>query len=165
VDLGTGSGAVAVALATEGRFGTVIGTDVSADALAVAAKNVALAAPAARIELRRGSLFEPLSGVVASVLVSNPPYLTTDEYQELPSSVRDYEPRLAFDGGPDGLQVTREILCRAAHHLVDGGLLALEIDSRRGRATLAAARAAGWKRAAISRDVFGRDRYLLAVKE
>jgi release factor glutamine methyltransferase len=97
------------------------------------------------------------------VIVSNPPYLTSAECDDLAPEVRDYEPRLALDGGRDGLDPYRTLLGGAARHLVAGGLLALEIDSRRPDTILAMAAEAGWANARIVNDVFGRARYLLAT--
>jgi release factor glutamine methyltransferase len=165
VDIGTGSGAIALSLAAEGAFERIIATDVSADALEVARANCAAATGGGVVEFRHGSLLQPLAGVIADVIVSNPPYLTGDEWDAVDPSVRDYEPRQALDGGPDGLAQTRAILREAAAHLVPGGLLALEIDSRRAGATLDSARAGGWRAVRVELDVFGRDRYLLATKD
>ena len=97
------------------------------------------------------------------MVVSNPPYLTTSECELLAPEVRDYEPRLALDGGGDGMDPYREILRGAGNSLVAGGLLALEIDSRRAGETLALAHDTGWANARVEPDVFGRPRYLLTT--
>ena len=165
LDLGTGSGAIALSLAAEGAFERIIASDVSPDALAVARGNRAAVAGGPPVEFRCGAWFDPLAGLVADVVVSNPPYLTSDECDALDPSVRDYEPRLALDAGPDGLEHIRAILNGAGRHLAAGGLLALEIDSRRAGVTLACARASGWRNARVATDAFGRDRYLLATKD
>jgi release factor glutamine methyltransferase len=161
-DIGTGSGAIAISLAAEGRFARIVATDVSSKALRVAERNRALAGAGTPVELREGSLLEPLSETF-DVIVSNPPYLTSAECDDLAPEVRDYEPRLALDGGRDGLDPYRTLLGGAARHLVAGGLLALEIDSRRPDTILAMAAEAGWANARIVNDVFGRARYLLAT--
>jgi release factor glutamine methyltransferase len=162
-DLGTGTGAIALALAIEGSFDRIIATDVSPAALAVAARNAQSLAPRTSIEFRRGSWLAPLRGDRVHVVVSNPPYLTASECELLPPEVRDYEPRLALDGGADGMDPYREILRGAAHSLVAGGLLALEIDSRRAGETLALAHDTGWAAPRVESDVFGRPRYLLTT--
>jgi release factor glutamine methyltransferase len=162
-DIGTGTGAIAISLAVEGEFERVIATDISSSALDVARRNVAAAVGTRTpVELRPGSLLEPLSETV-DVIVSNPPYLTSAECDLLAPEVRDYEPRLALDGGSDGLDPYRILVSGAARRLATGGLLALEIDSRRPDAILAMATAAGWSDARIVNDVFGRARYLLAT--
>ncbi|MBI4503257.1 MAG: peptide chain release factor N(5)-glutamine methyltransferase [Gemmatimonadetes bacterium] len=162
-DIGTGSGAIAIALALEGRFERVIATDVSGDALAVARRNVESVAAGVPIELRQGSLLEPLGETRCMVVVSNPPYLTTAECRETPAEVRDYEPLLALDGGPEGLEPYRTLVAAAARYLHPGGLLALELDSRRAMTVHSLALASGWADARILPDAFGRARYLLAT--
>ena len=147
----------------EGRFEKVIATDVSPEALATARRNVATVHPGVAVELRHGSLLAPLRGLRCDVIVSNPPYLTRGECEQTVPEVRDYEPRLALDGGADGLEPYRVLLAETAGHLQPGGLLALELDSRRAEAVHAMALAAGWPDARVMPDPFGRDRYLLAT--
>jgi len=161
-DVGTGSGAIAFSLAVEGRFHRVIATDLSADALAVAESNCQRVQPGTPVELRRGSLVEPLGDGECTVMVSNPPYLTTEEWRHAAREVRDYEPALALDGGLDGLAAFRVLLGAAARCLSPGGLLALELDFRRAPEVRDMALAAGWGEIRVLRDVFDRDRYLLA---
>jgi release factor glutamine methyltransferase len=163
-DIGTGSGAIAIALAVEGRFEKVIATDISPEALATARLNVAAIHPAIAVELRHGSLLEPLRGLQCDVIVSNPPYLTRGECEQTAPEVRDFEPRLALNGGEDGLEPYRVLLSETAPHLRPGGLLALELDSRRAGTVHSMALAAGWPDARVMPDAFGRDRYLLATK-
>ncbi|MEP6689774.1 MAG: peptide chain release factor N(5)-glutamine methyltransferase [Gemmatimonadaceae bacterium] len=168
VDIGTGSGAIAIALATEGRYERVIATDVSLGALAVAranAERLATGARAAPIELRHGSLLAPLAGVRARVVVSNPPYIATGEATSLPRGVRDWEPAVALFSGPDGMMATARIIDGATAILEAGGLLALEVDAR--RAPLAAELAmanGGYRDVAIALDLAGRARYLFATR-
>jgi release factor glutamine methyltransferase len=165
LDLGTGSGCIALSLATEGRFARIVATDVSPAALEVARANIAAVAPGLVPELRLGSLFEPVVGERFDVVVSNPPYIAEPEYADLEASVRDFEPRLALVSGPDGLKHTRAILERAGDHLRPGGLVALEIDSRRGEVSAEIARDCGLGDVRVRRDVFGRPRFLLARKD
>jgi release factor glutamine methyltransferase len=132
-DIGTGSGAIALSLAFEREFAQVLATDISLGALAVAATNVAslegvLKTP---VELRHGSLLAPLMGEHFDVIVSNPPYISFGEISELPADVRDWEPCLALVCGDEGLAVTRQLVHRAPECLARGGLLALEVDTRR----------------------------------
>lgn len=165
LDVGTGSGCIALSLAVEGAFTRIVATDVSADALAVAASNTERTEAAARVELRHGSLFDPVAGERFDVIVSNPPYLTTTELTRLDPSVREFEPAIALAGGADGLDQTRDILRSARDHLTVGGLLAMEVDCHRSALVLAEARAGGWDDPRIEKDLWGRERYLLATKK
>ena len=165
IDIGTGSGAIALALATEGRFDRVIATDVSSDALAVARRNVQLVDGALRssVELRHGSLLAPVRAERARVLVSNPPYIALSEAATLPASVRDWEPCVALFGGADGMGAIAALVHGGPSILEPGGLLALEVDAR--RASLAAELAAcdgRYEDVRIDLDLAGRERFLFA---
>jgi release factor glutamine methyltransferase len=167
VDVGTGSGAVALALAQEGQFDRIIATDVSSDALAVAASNArdlrsSLPTP---VEFREGVGLAPLEGVRARAIVSNPPYISWHEAADLPASVRDWEPSVALLSGADGLGVTRVLVRDAATVLETGGLLALEVDVRRAEVVARLLEDAGrYADVAVHRDLFGRDRFVTAVR-
>lgn len=124
-DVATGSGVLAVTLARELGQATVVATDLSEAAAAVARDNAARLGVADRLEVRLGDLLAPLAGEVFDILVSNPPYVRSPEIAGLAREVR-CEPRLALDGGADGLVCMRRIVAGAAAHLVPGGLLALE---------------------------------------
>jgi release factor glutamine methyltransferase len=160
-DIGTGSGAIAIALALESPVAGVIATDVSADALNVALENAQSSGAKERISFRKGDLLAPLLDDVVDVVVSNPPYVASGEWDALEPGVRDYEPRLALDGGVDGLDVTRALIERAAEHLAPGGLLALEVDARRAQQTAALATASYFTNVEVRADLFGRPRYVL----
>jgi release factor glutamine methyltransferase len=159
-DVGTGTGCLALSLATEGAFDTVVATDVSAAALALAAENRRITG--ARVSLVRGDLCAPLGVASLDALVSNPPYLTADEYATLDPSVRDWEPRLALESGVEGLDSTTRLLDQARAVLRPGGWLALEVDATRSAACAARAATLGWGDVSIHADLFGRERYLLA---
>jgi len=161
-DIGTGSGCIALALAVEGSFERVIATDASEAAAALARENVARIAPPVPVEVRVGDLVAPIGGLACRAIVSNPPYLTDEEWADLDPAVGDHEPADALHSGPDGLAATRRLLAGARDVLEPGGLLALEIDERRAAAVRELAVAAGW-RVSIHRDLFGRPRYALAV--
>ena len=128
-DIGTGSGAIAVALASHLPNVTVYATDVSRGALRVADENVRRHGLEGRVHLRQGDLFEALDGPV-DVVASNPPYLSDDEVVDLPPDVQR-EPTLALAGGADGMEVLGRLIVGAGEYLNPGGLLALEIDPRR----------------------------------
>ncbi len=162
VDIGTGSGAIAIALATEGRFDRVIATDISVDALAVAERNVARAKPAVPVELRLGADFAPLDGVLARVIVSNPPYIAYDEAGALPASVRDWEPAAALFAPDGGMARYHVLLANGARYLEPTGLVVLEVDARRAVETAALATQYGWDTVQLVRDLSGRDRVLVA---
>jgi len=159
-DVGTGSGCVALSLAAEGRYETVVALDLSKDALGLAEENRRLTG--GRVSLVRGDLCDPLRPESLDALVSNPPYLTTGEYAVLDPAVRDWEPRSALEAGSDGLEAIARLLAQGRTVVRPGGWLALEIDS--ARAALCAWRAgeSGWTDVAIHADLFGRERYLLA---
>ncbi|HEY0779030.1 MAG TPA: HemK/PrmC family methyltransferase [Gemmatirosa sp.] len=169
VDVGTGSGAIALALASEGAFDRVIGTDVSADALEVARANAAHVAPALRaaVEFRHGAFLAPvetLRGQLRAV-VSNPPYIAYHEAAALPPGVRDWEPALALFAGADGMAAIAAIVRDAPDVLAPGGLLALEVDAR--RASTAAELVSNDMRyadVAVRLDLSGRERFVLATR-
>ncbi|HUG27743.1 MAG TPA: hypothetical protein VMK53_05535, partial [Gemmatimonadales bacterium] len=114
------------------------------------------------VEWLEGDLLAPARGRQFEVVVSNPPYLSAEEYRGLDASVKAWEPEGALVGGADGLQVIRRLVAEALEAVRPGGLLALEIDSSRAAATAALAAAAGWQDVAVIRDLFGRDRFLTA---
>ena len=166
-DIGTGSGAIALALAAEGSFERVIATDVSTGALAVAAENLRKCAGVLRcpVELVAGSLLAPLEGRRVDAVVANPPYIAHAEARELPESVRNWEPPTALFSGDGGLRDTAELIRHAPDVLHPGGLLALEIDARRAGHAAEVARAEPRFRDVIVRpDLTGRDRFLLATR-
>ena len=162
VDLGTGSGAVGLAVAVECEAAQVVLTDVSAEALAVARANLAgLGRAAVRVSVWRGSWFEALpeslTGVV-DVMVSNPPYVRDDE--ALPPDVAGWEPELALRSGLDGLDAARRILAGAARWLSPGGSVLLELSPSQMEAAAAIAKAGGLAVEAVHPDLAGRDRVL-----
>lgn len=165
VDVGTGSGAIALSLASEGRFDAVVATDVSLGALEVARANARALAPALRapVEFVHGSGLAPLSGRRARAVVSNPPYIAFGEMTSLPAGVRDWEPTVALCCGDDGLDVTAGIVRDAADVLEPAGVLALEVDVR--RAALVAERVAAdgrYREVAVRLDLAGRERFVVA---
>ncbi|NUN16298.1 MAG: peptide chain release factor N(5)-glutamine methyltransferase [Myxococcales bacterium] len=129
VDVGVGSGAIALALAKEFPDALVVGIDISPAALEIARTNVETHALRDRVRLIRGNVLTPLlhGGSRADMVVSNPPYIRTAELDTLMPEVRLFEPMTALDGGPDGLTIYRELVPQAAQILVPGGLFAVEI--------------------------------------
>lgn len=165
-DVGTGSGAIALALASEGHFARIIATDLSADAIAVARENVSvMRGNIPLIEFRLGDGLAPLAGEHVDVLVSNPPYIAHKEAPDLPPSVRDWEPVHALFSGEQGLDLTRRIIDGAPALLSSGGLLALEVDSRRARQVTDLVASAGvFTNIELHPDLIGRDRFVLATR-
>ncbi|MBN1507605.1 MAG: peptide chain release factor N(5)-glutamine methyltransferase [Sedimentisphaerales bacterium] len=133
-DLCTGCGPIAVAVARNVPDAKVIATDISAPALAVAARNVEKHKLQDRVELRQGDLFDPLIAQLDQfdLIVCNPPYVSSAEYEELEKNVKDYEPRIALYGGEQGLDVHRRIAERATEFLKADGALLLEIGHKQG---------------------------------
>src|SRR3954469_4378277 len=160
VDIGTGSGCIALSLALEGGFAAVVGVDCSTDALALSRENRRLVG--ARVELVRGDLCTGLRSGGFDALISNPPYLTAAEYAALDVSVRRWEPAIALESGDDGLLATLRLLDEGREVLRAGGWLALEVDCARAGAAAHHASALGWEDVGIHLDLFGRERYLLA---
>lgn len=161
-DIGTGTGCIALSLAREGRFDTVLAVDSSAGAVALAGENAEAAATS--IALVRGDWATALAPASIDALVANPPYLTTSEYHRLDPGVRLWEPRLALESGADGLDATRSLLGQAAQVLRPGGWLGLEVDSARAATVARLAHGAGLAAVAIERDLFERERFILAQR-
>ena len=179
VDLGTGSGAIALSLATEAAAGCpqleVWATDRSTDALQVAGENLRAlgrsdGAAAGRVRLVEGSWFDALPSDLAGrvdLVVSNPPYVSESEYSRLEPAVRDWEPRGALvastgAGGVGGMAAIETIIAGARRWLRRSGALVVEIAPSQAEASLEAARRAGFGQVAIERDLAGRQRMLVA---
>lgn len=158
LDLCTGSGCVAIAFARQRPTWSVTASDVSADALAVATENAHRTGAIRNLRLLQGSLFDAVPGQRFDLISANPPYIAAGELAELPVDVRQFEPRLALDGGPDGLDLVREIVAAAPEHLTPGGLFALEIGADQGPRALEILRQRGLRDVELARDLGGRDR-------
>jgi release factor glutamine methyltransferase len=129
LDIGTGSGAIAIALACEVPHASVMATDISLPALEVARRNAEILGLQNQIDFRQGNLFEPVEGFF-DIIASNPPYIGEEEYEELPEGVRDFEPRGALFAGKNGLEFYEKLIYQAAGHLKKNGWLLLEIGAR-----------------------------------
>lgn len=164
LDIGTGSGAIALSLAGEGEYDRIVASDASADALDVARDNAVRLQLADRIDFREGSLFDVVrDGERFAVIVSNPPYVAESARAALSADVIDYEPAVALFAGMDGLAVIERIVAGAATRLRAGGLLALEIAPDQGAAVLEClARVGTYGDARVERDLTGRERLVLA---
>ena len=169
LDLCTGSGCIAIAIAKHNAAAQVTATDVSDAALAVAERNIELNAIADRVTLYRGDLYDALAALPDptpfDVIVANPPYIARAQLAGLPRNVKDYEPMLALDGGEDGLDFHRRILDGAQRWLRPGGQLLMEIAFDQEAASQALlAGDEGWTGAKVLRDYAGQPRVLTAQK-
>ncbi len=167
LDLGTGSGAIAVSLAKELGEAEIWATDLSWGALEVARRNALRHGVEGKIRLLHGDAFAPVKGQHGffDLLVSNPPYVRQSEIEKLPPEVRDWEPKLALDGGVDGLDFYRRIVKEAHHYMADGGSLAVEIGADMGRAVCGLIADVGYYSAAsVWQDYAGKDRVVAARK-
>jgi release factor glutamine methyltransferase len=163
-DLGTGSGAIALALAAELPDVLVWATDASAEALEVAAANVA-GCGATRVRLAAGSWFAALPQTLVgrlALVVANPPYIADSEVGSLPPEVADHEPRTALVSGPTGMEAIEELVTVSRQWLAPGAALVVEIAPHQAAAVLELASAAGFDDAAVRDDLVGRARALVA---
>lgn len=159
-DVGTGSGCIALSLRAEGGYDGVVALDRSAEALALAAENARCSGLA--VALVRADLTGPLAAGSLDALVSNPPYLTDREYADLDPAVRAWEPAAALPSGADGLDATFRLLDDGRRVVRAGGWIALEVDCRRAAVVAARAGELGWTNVSVARDLFERERYVLA---
>ncbi|MFY0524084.1 peptide chain release factor N(5)-glutamine methyltransferase [Archangium gephyra] len=158
LDVCTGSGCIAISLAAERPQATVMATDLSEDACALARENAQALGVAERVTVLQGSLYAPLPlDARFDVVASNPPYIATAEIPTLSAEVRR-EPHMALDGGPDGLVLIRKVIAGARRVLKPGGLLAMEIGETQGDAVKALLQAAGFDDARVEKDLERRDR-------
>jgi len=158
LDVGTGSGAIAVTLAAELPGATVVAVDISAGALAVARGNAFRNGVAERVLFFRGDAYSALKrGRRFDVVVSNPPYVSEREWNSLSADVRDFEPQEALLGGPDGLSVIRRLVAEAGDYLKPGGELRCEIGETQGDAVRRLP-SGSLRFAGVDKDLAGRDR-------
>jgi len=163
LDLGTGSGAIALALAKAWPETAVTAVDRSREALELARENATVAGLDRRVNFLESDWFAALpAGARYDVIVANPPYLSEEEMAETQPEVREHEPKGALSAGPDSGADLRRIMSEAARWLAPGGLLALETGIGQHAQLLEAAAAAGFARAESRRDLTGRDRFVLA---
>ena len=161
LDVGTGSGCLTVALASQHKTAVVTATDLSADALAIARRNAARHKLGERIRFLEGDLFAPLpEGERFDFIVSNPPYIPTGVIPTLAAEVRDHEPRLALDGGGDGFAVIDQLLAESPKYLEPGGYLLIEIGYDQEAEGRKRFEAGGWELGKTIQDAEGRARVL-----
>jgi release factor glutamine methyltransferase len=169
LDLCTGSGCIAAALAHSLKNAVVIATEISQPAVAMARSNIEKLGLAGRVTIEQGDLFEPLTRIIDpepfDLIVANPPYIPSAQLESLDRSVRDYEPIAALDGGLDGLALHRRILREAPQRLNNNGRIFLEIAfDQAPQAQDLAASTEGLEEIRILKDHAGHDRVLTAKK-
>ncbi len=165
LDIGTGSGNIAVTLAKELPHSCVTAVDISPQALAVAKENALVHRVADRIHFVCGDCLSGIPMGLYNLIVSNPPYIKTAQWEGLMADVKDYEPRRALDGGAGGLEFYRRIVPGAYDCLAEGGLLALEIGEHQAKCVAGLFRKhGGYQAPDVLPDYSGRDRIVLAER-
>jgi release factor glutamine methyltransferase len=161
-DIGTGSGAIACALAAARPDLEVLAVDQSLGALAVASDNVRGLGLGSRVRLLAGDLLDPLASLGGSLdmIVANPPYIPSGVIATLPVEVERFEPHLALDGGPDGMRVLRRIISQAGGFLRPGAWLVMEIGEEQAGALASLMAAEGFSRIGAHRDLRSIERYI-----
>lgn len=163
LDLGTGSGCIAISLLTEFSDLSAVAVDLSKEALDMARFNAKRHEVIGRLETRQGSWFDPIEvGERFDLIVSNPPYIESAAIETLMVEVRDHDPRLALDGGPDGLRPYRAIARDAAQHLTSEGVVLLEIGTGQGSDVTDIFAAAGFNAVQVETDLSGHERMVVA---
>jgi len=168
-DLCTGCGCVAIAIAKNSPDAKVIATDICDKALSVAAENMAKYNLSGQIEFLQGDLFKPIISQLDvkefDLIVCNPPYISGAEYEKLDEKVKNYEPKLALDGGVDGLDVYQRIAAQAGGHLKKDGALILEIGYLQGQAVKKLLEGSGcFGPIKIEKDFSNNDRIITAIR-
>ncbi len=164
VDVGTGTGCIILSLASEMRDGVFVGLDLSPDALSLARENAALTGLEGRVMFAESDgcgEFDPAS---VDVLVSNPPYIPSHVVDGLEPHIRDHEPRMALDGGADGLDIYRSLLLDAVMVLKPGGGVFLEIGDEQGPAMREMLEEYGFADVSVIRDYSGKDRFAVGTQ-
>jgi release factor glutamine methyltransferase len=165
LDLCTGSGCVAICFGRERPTWHVMGSDISNDALAVAIDNSIRLGAVANVGFVRSNLFSDLGPTRPrfDLVTANPPYIPSPELASLPVTVRNFEPRLALEGGPDGLDLVRRIVTEAPGHLLSGGVLAMEVGFGQAPAVEALFIEAGLTAVERRKDLGGIERVVSGV--
>jgi release factor glutamine methyltransferase len=173
LEIGTGSGCIAISLVVESDGSAVVATDLSDAAIALAAANAMVAIPneadRQRLILQKDNFADSLVAnrkmhAQFAIIVSNPPYIPTAALADLPAEIREYEPLLALDGGEDGLTCFHQILNQSCYLLESGGLLALELHSDTLAKARDLAKDKGMQEVTMHQDLTGRERFLTARK-
>ena len=167
LDLGTGTGCIPVAILANRPDASGVATDLNSDALTMARENAERNGVGARLGFAQGNWFEALTAPAAGrigfdLILSNPPYITSAVVETLAPEVKDFDPRLALDGGPDGLAPYRILTAEAARHLVPGGRVLVEIGYDQGAAVVELFAVHGFADIVVHKDLNGLDRVVEA---
>jgi len=163
LDLGTGSGCILLTLLCENASATGVGVDASRDALAVAADNAQTLDVQARSDFQLSDWFQNVTGEF-DLIVSNPPYISADEFHDLAPEVQRWEPKMALTPGGDGLDAYRHIAARAGAFLSANGRIVLEIGPTQAEAVVGMLSDAGFADVRVIKDINGRDRVVYGAK-
>jgi len=163
VDIGTGSGCIVISLALERPGAVYAAFDTSAEALALARENALELGVAGNVAFFDEELSEVIEPQTAHAVVSNPPYVATADYAELPANIRLHEPRRALDGGSTGLSVIESVIQDGAIILAPGGAIFIEIGETQGREAAGMLEQEGFEHIAVARDLAGRPRVVRGV--
>ena len=163
LDIGTGSGCIAVSVAAELPTARGVATDISPSALAVACENAQTHGVAYRVSFTEGDLFGPAGDAEFDLIVSNPPYVPLEDFRGLEPEVREFEPRSALTDEGDGLAIIRKIISEAPRHLKPGGRLLIEIGFGQSESVAAMIDASVWLKPAFHDDLQGIPRILEAT--
>ncbi len=167
LDIGAGCGAIALAVASNAPGVRVVATDISTDALAIAQRNALRLGLESRARFVHADCWDTLDGGELhgrfDIVVSNPPYVCESEMARLEPEIRDFEPRIALDGGPDGLNFYRRIAAGLGDHLFDSGAVILEVGEGQAATVAAMLQAAGCVDVSVSNDLSGTPRAVHAI--
>ncbi len=165
LDIGTGSGIIAITLSLNFPELQICATDISDDALNVARKNAIMHGVESRIEFVKSDLFDGLDpGKKFDLIVSNPPYIPSCDIPFLEPEIRDYEPRVAIDGGLDGLDVIRRIARDSHYYMQKEGFLVMEIGEGQGASVLEILKGSNYSDCMIFKDLSGKERCIVSRK-
>ena len=164
LDVGTGTGCVAAAVAKECADAQVTAVDVSPEAAEVARGNVERLKLSDRVEVLKSDLFAAVAGRTFDLILSNPPYVRTGEIAGLDADVRAHEPHSALDGGADGLDVVRRLIAKGPAFLTPGGRMALEVDPSQIQSCRELFAASGWADVSVAKDANGDERVISATR-
>jgi release factor glutamine methyltransferase len=163
LDFGTGSGCIAIAIAAKCAMARIVAVDISADAITVAKQNAASSGVSSRIEFRCGDGFATLNGDDKfDLIVSNPPYIASEEIATLEAEVREFDPRGALDGGADGLNFYRRLATESGAFLKPGGKIIIEFGDGQAEAISAIFSAKQWNVESVQQDYTKRERFIVA---
>lgn len=163
LDIGTGSGCMVISIALEKPDALYLAIDVSADALELARENAAAHGLDEKIAFSDAGLSELVEPASIDAIVANLPYIPTAEYEKLPAHIRCHEPRIALDGGPNGMGVIEDVVQDAAIVLKQGGFLFMETGCDQTAAAKSLLTEAGFQGIELVRDLSGRDRVITAI--